>query len=156
MVVGFNGDGDMGSTDLVEFVAELGRTNCPYGQDSRGLVSIWQSNYRRNQMMRKIVPLILILLLLASTAVGQNHVEIIFEDYNDQDTFNNFSGNWDKWENSPGSLNWSFDIANSRAGHGTCLRVDYSVPNGGYAGLWNSFIGKETDKYMTNLRVHFK
>ena len=93
-------------------------------------------------LMRKIAPLILIFFLLASTAVAQAGIELIFEDYNDQDVFNNFSGNWDKWENSPGSLNWSFDTTNSRAGHGTCLRVVYSVPNDGYAYIWNSLLGK--------------
>ncbi len=92
--------------------------------------------------MRKIAPLILIFFLLASTAVAQNHIEITFEDYNDQDTFNNFSGNWNKWEHSPGTCNWSFDTVHARGGNGACLRVDYSVPSGGYAGLWNSFIGK--------------
>ncbi|MDL1982894.1 MAG: hypothetical protein LWX54_01660 [Deltaproteobacteria bacterium] len=93
-------------------------------------------------LMQKIAPLILIFFLLASAAPAQDYIELAFEDYNDQDTFNNFSGNWNKWEHPPGSLNWSFDIANSRAGHGTCLRVDYSVPNGGYAGIWNSLLGK--------------
>jgi len=93
-------------------------------------------------MMRKMAPLILIFFLLASTAVAQAGIELIFEDYNDQDIFNNFSGNWNKLENSPGTCNWSFDTVHARGGNGACLRVDYSVPADGYAGIWNSLIGK--------------
>ena len=93
-------------------------------------------------MIRKVALIMLVLVLTASAAPAQDYIELAFEDYNDQDTFNNFSGNWNKWEHLPGTCNWSFDTVHARGANGACLRVDYSVPSGGYAGLWNSFIGK--------------
>jgi hypothetical protein len=73
-----------------------------------------------------------------------SQTEIIFEDYNDQDIFCNFSGDWNKWEDTGGiaTFSWAFDTASCRGEHGACLRVDYSVPYGGYGGVWNSLIGK--------------
>ena len=93
-------------------------------------------------MIRKVALIMLVLVLTASAAPAQDYIELAFEDYNNQDTFNNFSGNWNKWEHSPGTCNWSFDTVHARGGNGACLRVNYSVPSGGYTGLWNSFIGK--------------
>lgn len=83
-------------------------------------------------------------LLLASNMFALSQIEIIFEDYNDQDIFCNFSGDWNKWEDTGGiaTFSWAFDTANCRGAHGACLRVDYSVPYGGYGGVWNSLIGK--------------
>ena len=93
-------------------------------------------------MMTKLALLLLMLPLLAGSVFAQKQLEIIFEDYNDQDIFNNFSGDWNKWEHPPGVFTWSFDTANCRGDDGACLRVDYSVPSGGYGGIWNSLIGK--------------
>jgi hypothetical protein len=95
-------------------------------------------------MMTKLALLLLMLPLLAGSVFAQKQLEIIFEDYNDQDIFNNFSGDWNKWEDSGGiaTFSWAFDTANCRGDDGACLRVDYSVPSGGYGGLWNSLIGK--------------
>ena len=93
-------------------------------------------------MIRKVALIMLVLVLTASAAPAQNYIELAFEDYNDQDIFNNFSGNWNKWEHSPGTCNWAFDTVHARGDTGACLRVDYSVPAGGYADIWNSLIGK--------------
>ena len=88
--------------------------------------------------------------MLVGAVSAQSYMEIIFEDYNDQDIFNNFSGDWNKWEEPPGIFNWSFDTNNCRVDRGSCLRVNYSVPAGGYGGLWNSLAGKIdfTNQYL--------
>lgn len=73
--------------------------------------------------------------------------ELIFDDFNDQDYYNNFSGDYNKWENPPGSFQLSFVTSGCRSG--ACLKVDYSVPSGGYGGIWNSLIGKIDYKNQT-------
>ena len=88
---------------------------------------------------------VLEMLLILPISLSQNQDSFIvlkLEDFNDQDIFNNFSGDWNKWDNSPGSVDWLFDTANHLGDSGACLRVNYSVPNGGYGGIWMSLSGK--------------
>lgn len=94
--------------------------------------------------MQKLALLTSVLILLVSSTSALNQVEIIFEDYNDQDIFNNFSGDWNKWEDGGGIADFicTFDTANCRGDHGAGLKLEYSVPSGGYGGIWNSLIGK--------------
>jgi hypothetical protein len=99
-------------------------------------------------MVRKLTIIVLFLLLVPVLPVA-GQIQLILDDYNDQDGFNHFSGNWNTWQTSPGALSWSFDTINRRDGSGACLRVDYSVPSGGSGGVWNSLIGKEDYKNQT-------
>lgn len=92
-------------------------------------------------MIRKII-IIFLFLFSPFAAFADSPIELNFEDYNDQDTFNNFSGDWNTWENSPAIFNWAFDTVHRRGDSGACLKVVYSVPQGGYGGIWNSIIGK--------------
>jgi len=91
--------------------------------------------------------------LLVSAVSAHGYMEIIFEDYNDQDIFNNFSGDWNTWKQTPGIFSWSFDTINCRADRGSCLRINYSVPAGGYGGLSNSLTGKMN---FTNQYLNFR
>jgi hypothetical protein len=93
-------------------------------------------------LRRKMIGVFLVSLLLAWSVFAQGDMEITFEDYDDQGIFNHFSGDWNKWENFPGTFEWSFDTTNCEPGHGACLRVDYAVPQGNYGGIWNSLLGK--------------
>jgi hypothetical protein len=79
------------------------------------------------------------LLLLPVAAARAAAQTLVLEDYNDQDVFNNFSGNRGELEVSGGTVTTSFSTA-CRAGGGACLQVAYSLPSG-FAGIWNSAIG---------------
>ena len=70
---------------------------------------------------------------------------LTFEDYDDQDTFNNFSGDWERFADDGDLLKFSksFDTRQCRPGRGACLKLDYNVRSG-YGGLWNSLWGKIT------------
>jgi hypothetical protein len=67
--------------------------------------------------------------------------EVTFADYNDQGFFNNFSGDSGVFANMDATLTVSFDNRVFHGTNGASLRLDYSVPTG-FAGLWNSAIGK--------------
>lgn len=86
--------------------------------------------------------MLLINISFIGPVVAQSLIKLVLEDYSDQDIFNNFSGDWNKWEHHPAVFSWSFDKTNCRADDNTCLRLDYSVPQGGYGGIWSSLIGK--------------
>jgi len=102
-------------------------------------------------MSNKIVMIFLISLILSTTCKAQNFIVLTFDDFNDQDFFNHFSGDWNKWENqkyNPAtSFNVSFDTRNQRGDHGASMKLNYSVPRGGYGGIWNSLIGKNENRY---------
>jgi len=68
-------------------------------------------------------------------------IVLTLEDYDDQDIFNNFSGDWNKFETGQASVNWSFDTNECRVGRGACLKVGYNVSRD-FGGLWNSLWGK--------------
>jgi len=80
----------------------------------------------------------------ANTLLAQSIVDLKIEDYNDQDVFNNFSGDWNKWNDSAGigQFSFSFDTSVVPADSGASLKLNYSVPQGGFGGLWNSLLGK--------------
>ena len=95
----------------------------------------------------KTYPLItLMALLLPHLATAQDTIGLNFEDFNDQDVFNNISGNWGELEGpSPGSgsVVLEFDATEYHGYHGVSMRIDYSVPaSSGFAGLWESLIGR--------------
>jgi hypothetical protein len=93
-------------------------------------------------MMKAISIIVLIGVAFVCPVFAQSCIDFVFEDYSDQDIFNNFSGDWNKWEQAPAVFSWAFDTREGRTEDDTCLRLDYSVPQGGYGGLWNSLIGK--------------
>ena len=78
----------------------------------------------------------------------QASMETIIEDYNDQDIFNNFSGDWNRWSGGTGNFDISYDTINKIGDYGAGLKLSYSVPTGGYGGLWISLLGKVDCKYQ--------
>jgi len=73
--------------------------------------------------------------LFSTVLIAQT--ELIFEDYNDQDMFNNFSGNWGVLCESKSS----FDITNCYGTSGACLKIKYSFDTSSIGGIWHSLIG---------------
>jgi hypothetical protein len=93
-------------------------------------------------MLKRIGIICLVSVLFLSLVHAYADTEMVFEDYNDQDYSNHFSGDWNKWENATGSFILSFDTTHARGSEGACLRVDYAVPQGGYGWVWHSLLGK--------------
>ena len=87
---------------------------------------------------------ILILFGVINSIYAQINIELNYEDYNDQDVFNSFSGNSGIWSDGGGiaDIDCSFDTTYYHGDSGSSLRFDYSVPAGGYGGIWNSLLGK--------------
>lgn len=69
--------------------------------------------------------------------LGQNHYRL-----HDQDIFTNLSGDWNAWEHSSAAFSWCFDTVNYCRNYGASLRLNYSVPPGGFGILWISLLGK--------------
>lgn len=94
---------------------------------------------------------IAIILILIFTFQAPANTDILFEDFDDQDCFNNFSGNWGKLQSSPAIIDLVFDTANARNSQGASLKIEYDFSSGGgYGGLWNSILGKDdiSSKYL--------
>ena len=89
---------------------------------------------------QRCLPFIIAALLLFASAC--HALEVRFEDYDDQDSFNVFSGNSGIFEGgSNATISTSFNTNECRGTAGASLRVDYSVSSG-YVGIWNSLVGK--------------
>ena len=81
-------------------------------------------------------------LLLAMPVAATATMELTFENFDDQDVYNNFSGDSGLHQKFPAIISQSFDTVNRRGSTGACLRLDYSVPSGGFGGVWHSVIGR--------------
>jgi hypothetical protein len=68
-------------------------------------------------------------------------VELQFSDYDGQGLFNNFSGDSGAFANAKASITGSVDTHIFHGSSGASLRIDYNVLTG-FAGVWNSLIGK--------------
>ena len=101
-------------------------------------------------MMRKMFGWILILVFWAAPVFCQDTIVLNFEDFDDQNIFNNFSGDWNGWARETASFDLTFDTTHQRSSQGACLKVAYSVPSPGYGGLWFSLLGKIsfTDQHL--------
>jgi hypothetical protein len=76
--------------------------------------------------------------------------ELNFADFNNQGSFNNFSGDSGTFANGPAKITASFDTQVFRGTNGASLRIDYAVPSG-FCGVWNSLVGKLSfPKYSLN------
>ncbi|MCP4632928.1 MAG: T9SS type A sorting domain-containing protein [candidate division Zixibacteria bacterium] len=93
--------------------------------------------------MKKVLLLTIIFALSTVNGIyAQDSIKIVFEDYNDQDIFNNFSGDWNKWGSSLEVISFNFDTLEYRGNYGNSLRIDYSFSQGNIGSIWNSLIGK--------------
>ena len=106
-------------------------------------------------MVRKLILTILFFQFSIISAVALGSVELIFEDFNDHDKFNNFSGNWGiLGPEEATTTSTTFDVVNRRGAFGAGLKIDYDlssvVPKDTYGGIWNSLIGRSKfeDPYL--------
>ena len=100
--------------------------------------------------MKMFTPLIIFWACI-SIIPSQAQSNFIFEDFNDHDEFNNFSGNSGTWYNENESL-CEMKIVNTQVAvnEGACLQVKYSFPGGiGGCGFWHSSIGRNEDTFIT-------
>lgn len=95
-----------------------------------------------------------ILLGACVTAGASGVVEIGIEDFNDRNHANNLGGEMITWSGlDQGSIALSFDTDNIAASQGSCLKIDYAVPQGGYCGISLSLRGKIEE---SNLVMNFE
>lgn len=80
--------------------------------------------------------------LLVPALLPAQESELNFEDYNNQDNFNNFSGDSGTFAGGQGHITRAFDTAVFHGRSGASLRIDYTVPSG-FCGIWNSLVGKD-------------
>jgi hypothetical protein len=80
------------------------------------------------------------LVLLPFFGNGQG-TELSFTDFNNQGSFNSFSGDDGTFASKGAGIKVSFDNRVFRGANGASLRVDYAVPSG-FCGLWHSLVGK--------------
>lgn len=102
--------------------------------------------------------IILVQIVFLCTLIAQVNIELNFEDYNDHDVFNNFSGNTGVWrdEGELAEISYSFDSDVYHGSNGLSIKFSYSFQEGGWGGIWNSLIGKvdtenpdvENNQYM--------
>lgn len=94
------------------------------------------------------------ILFTCSLAVAEDFIEITVENFNDRNWANNLGGEMITWNGGEqGAITLTFDTDNVTAGQGSCLRLDYSVPQGGYCGISLSLFGKIE---APNLVMNFK
>ncbi len=101
-------------------------------------------------MKRQAIYYIIIFFVTCTPLPANSSIELVFEDFNDQDIFNNFSGSWGELENSPAAFQLTFDTANTRQQSGASLKIEYDLTAGspGWGGMWQSIIGK--DNYLSH------
>src|SRR5690349_4821608 len=98
--------------------------------------------------VKKILPFVFVCLLVAMGTVRA--AEIRYADYNDQNFFNNFSGDHGTFAGNGGSVTASFETGVCHGPRGAALRIDYSVP-AGFCGVWNSLLGRDSfPRYSLN------
>ena len=79
-------------------------------------------------------------LLLSHPVRAETRVD--FDDFNDQNIFNNFSGNTGTLtdHNGYGAISLSFDTVDFHGDDGSALRLDYSFTGNGFCGTWSSLL----------------
>jgi hypothetical protein len=77
--------------------------------------------------------------------------EINVADFNNQDSYNNLSGDNGTFTGKSAELQTAFDTAVFHGAYGASFRMDYSVSNG-FCGIWHSLSGKASyPRYTLNL-----
>lgn len=73
-----------------------------------------------------------------------------FEDFDDHDVFNNFSGNSGEWGFGQGTATTEFDNLVYLGEEGSSKKVNYAFSGqSGAAGFWQSIIARNVDKYIS-------